>query len=318
MKSDTGVQAVERRLDPRTEELLREIASSGDSCLLRASRRELGDALGRADYRGLATQVGFSSAERELLRTARAEVAYWLNVICFRRLTEDEATGRYCTRLVEGGGEYVPPDLESTRAGLRDARASARELSAVDAPMEDVLERLVAGEFDLSADVRDIAAASLRLHPTFQARHYAVQAEVWTAPSDFTFRAAERILSTARGAGDRAYVSGLLGTLHWLNDRPDRALAAYAGAFESLPSHPEFAARALVMSIYAGECDTAETWIARLRSMSINSRRAVVAVARSVERSMQVRGVAARAASRRVRSSSGSVAQEIFDAYERA
>lgn len=265
MKSETSASTIERRLDPRTEELLREIAASGESCLLRASRRELDDALTRTDYLGLRTELGFSSAERELLRTSRAEVAYWLNVMCFKRLTEDESTRRYCTRLTEGDREYIAPTLDAAKAGLRESSANARDFGAVDAPLDALLERLVASDLAHPIDVRDLAAASLRLHPTFQARHYAVQASVSDqAAVSLALRSSDRLIETSCGRYELGHSLSLAGTINGLAGRSTVALDRYARASELLPTHSELVIRALAAAVHARDDAKAASLAAEL------------------------------------------------------
>ncbi len=249
MKSEPRAQPGERRLDPRTEELLREVALNPDSCLLRAPRRELRDALERADYLGLSTQVGLSSAERELLRTARAEVAYWLNVMCFKRLTDDESTRRHCTRLIEGDREYIPPSLDATRAGLAGAIESARDFRVLDAPIEVVLERLIVGDSVQRADVRDLAAASLRLHPTYQARHYAVQATQFLSDKRLSLQLARQLVQLSRGSLERAYAEAQLGQALFRAGDAQSSCERYQFAAELAPELRELKVRGLSVAV---------------------------------------------------------------------
>lgn len=255
MKSESTTGAVERRLDPRTEEILREVASDSESCLLRASRRELDEALTRADWSGLRTLVGFSSAERELLCTAREEIAYWLNVMCFKRLTEDESTRRYCTRLVEGDREYVAPTLQAVRTGLDESTASARELGAVGAPLEQVLEQLVLGvRADApprAVEVHQLASASLRLHPTFQARHYAVQANQGFGDGVSSIRLARQLAALARGRLERAYSLAQIAQAHSSLGDFVGSCIQYGAAADAAPTMGELRLRALGAAVLA-------------------------------------------------------------------
>jgi hypothetical protein len=255
MKNDTSRDGASITLDPRTEELLREIAADKESCLLRAPRRELEHALVRSDYRGVETTVGFSAAERELLRTARAEVAYWLNVVCFRRLTEDAATRRYCTRLTDGDREYVPASNEelelASRAFAADIEAALRE----EAGAVDVLLRAcrsLSSPSVASPSIAEVASASLRLRPTYQARHYAVQAMIGAADSEHV---AQLAAALSIGTFDRrtlAYAHAVHGTALSLCARPADAMQRYLEAAEHMPSLSEFKLRALVMALQAG------------------------------------------------------------------
>jgi hypothetical protein len=255
MKNDTTRGGASITLDPRTEELLREIAADKDSCLLRAPRRELEHALVRSDYRGVETTVGFSAAERELLRTARAEVAYWLNVVCFRRLTEDAATRRYCTRVIEGDREYVAASIEE----LQLASQAAADDIATGFPEEsgavDVLLRAcksLSSPGFASPTIAELASASLRLHPTYQARHYAVQAMIGTADPDRVAQLAAGLSVDRFDRGTLAYAHAVHGTALSLCARPADAMQRYLEAAAQMPTLSEFKLRALVMALHSG------------------------------------------------------------------
>jgi len=224
---------------------------------LRSNRRELDEALTRNDYRGITTRVGLSSAERELLRTSRAELAYWLNVICFRRLTEDEETKRYCTRFTEGGREYSPPSSEDLSNGACDAIEAAATLGVDDLGAADLLASACAPRLRGSPPGRpgvcELAAASLRLQPTFQARHYAIQCNVTGAGTGRReLGAAARLVELVGTPSDFAHASGLLGTCLGILGQPLQAMQAYLRAAASLPGHSEFLVRSLLEATYAG------------------------------------------------------------------
>jgi hypothetical protein len=62
-------------LDPRAEEILRDIAADPNSCLLRLQPDDLARSLRRGELPDRAGTTGLPRAERELLRAHRAEVA---------------------------------------------------------------------------------------------------------------------------------------------------------------------------------------------------------------------------------------------------
>jgi hypothetical protein len=255
MKNDTSRDGASITLDPRTEELLREIAADKDSCLLRAPRRELEHALVRSDYHGVETTVGFSAAERELLRTARAEVAYWLNVVCFRRLTEDAETRRYCTRLTDGDREFDSPPQGELSHRVRDARASALLPDAELTSAAELISAVVSRTDGAGgpSNVLALAGASLRLHPTFQARHYAIQASQEASQRVVTLARAELLARTSTQRLQRAYAEALQAVSHWLDGRSSVAHSLYLSGSEAVPTFGEFRLRALVMAVLAGQ-----------------------------------------------------------------
>ena len=255
MKNDTTRSGASIALDPRTEELLREIAADKESCLLRAPRRELEHALVRSDYRGVETTVGFSAAERELLRTARAEVAYWLNVVCFRRLTEDAETRRYATRVVEGDSEYVAASNEELELGARAAAADVESALPEEPVAVDVLLRAcksMSAPSLASPTVAELASASLRLHPSYQARHYAVQAMIGTADPERVAQLAASLSTERLDRRTLAYARAVHGTALSLCARPADAMQRYLEAAAQMPTLSEFKLRALVMALQAG------------------------------------------------------------------
>ncbi len=267
MTNETSTAGPVITLDPRTEGLLREIAAQPGACVLRASRRELDDGLLRVDYRGLDTQVGLTAVERELLRTARAELSYWLNVLCYRRLTEDEATQRYYTRLGVGDREYVPPSSEEISSRSRAALASARELRVDEMSTAELLLSAVgslAGEPGARhPGVVELAAASLRLHPTFQARHYALQARVVDAHLvHLALPAAHLLVSASVGRVQLGHSLALTGTLNGVAGRFADALDCYRRAAEVIPEHAELAVRSLVAARHLGDRNAFEFLLA--------------------------------------------------------
>jgi hypothetical protein len=255
MKNDTSRDGASITLDPRTEELLREIAADKESCLLRAPRRELEHALVRSDYRGVETTVGFSAAERELLRTARAEVAYWLNVVCFRRLTEDAATRRYFTTLTENGDERNSHSDAALLSGAESAIESARRTIPAEFDGLEILNVAVRsiGSDDDHPPVVELATASLRLQPSFHARHYAIQAHVH--PVDARRRAtrlASALAALCVNRRELAYAHSLRAMFLALGGDLGLALDSYSTASTLMPTHPEFRLRALFMAIRTG------------------------------------------------------------------
>lgn len=316
MRSDSPIRGAVFTLDPRTEELLREVAADPSSCLLRVPRREVEEALTRTDYRGLSSTVGLSAAERELLRTARAEVAYWLNVVCFRRLTEDEETRVLYSRVADGGSAIDAPSVEIAAHACEGIRESSL---AVDLGEDAALELLANAVSDRAprVSVDALAAASLRLSPSFVARHYALQAIVGQRRASAAHRLAVGLSTTSAARADRAYSHAILGTTLWSLGQLHGARDAYGVAAETMPTHPEFALRALSMAICCDDSDGVRRW-SRAVDAHPNNLAAVSAVTtsiRAVDRDV-FKHAAARA--RRLIAEGATATREVLDAFDRA
>lgn len=266
MRSDSPIRGAVFTLDPRTEELLREVAADPSSCLLRVPRREVEEALTRTDYRGLSSTVGLSLAERELLRTARAELAYWLNVVCFRRLTEDEETRTFTSGVGESDQLLVLPTRAEQSQALRDLRDDFRSVPIDEdedvARCAECVERDADGR-DRRAPVRDIAALGLVLAPSFTARLYTIQSMSESGPVGLAMQAARTLTALCAGRVEKAYALGALGTVEWHRGDVRAALAAYSSAAALMPTLPEFALRAIIMAIHARDLSVVEAFIRR-------------------------------------------------------
>lgn len=104
-------------LDPGLEELLRAVATDPDSTLLRVPRPErLRGLFERADP-GRISSVGRTVAERALLDTHRAELAWLLGEAAMTRLIAGEGDMRFMTHFEPSGRERHP--LNSTELADR-------------------------------------------------------------------------------------------------------------------------------------------------------------------------------------------------------
>jgi len=316
MRSDSPIRGAVFTLDPRTEELLREVAADPSSCLLRVPRREVEEALTRTDYRGLTSTVGLSAAERELLRTARAEVAYWLNVVCFRRLTEDEETRVLYSRVADGGSAINAPSVEVVGHACGEIRENSL---AIDLGEDAAIELLANAVSDSAprVSVDALAAASLRLSPSFVARHYALQVIVGQRRASVAHRLAVALSTTSAARTDRAYSSAILGTSLWSLGQLHGARDAYGAAAETMPTHPEFALRALSMAICCDDSDGVRRW-SRAVDAHPNNLAAVSAVTTSIRAVDKGAFKHAAARARRLIAEGDTATREVLDAFDRA
>jgi hypothetical protein len=313
MRSDSPIRGAVFTLDPRTEELLREVAADPSSCLLRVPRREVEEALTRTDYRGLSSTVGLSAAERELLRTARAEVAYWLNVVCFRRLTEDEETRVYTSRVTEGDRLFSAQSLAEQQLGLEWLKASQGSSGPeFTTTLDDALQLL--GDNKQTAPIEALASLSVRLAPSFSARLYALQSYLSGDGVGFAIRMAEGLSSSGGSRTDRAYALGALGTARYQRNELHHALDSYAAAARLLPSLPEFGLRARAMAVYACDQRAASYWVDHCQDFPRN-RNSMTAVVRSVLASRSQSSIVVRRFASELRAHAGSHTQELFDAF---
>lgn len=172
-------------LDPELEAILREVAADPDSPLLRVTRpqriRGLFERGGKVSERSAL----LGKAERHLVQVYRDEVAWLLRQAALVKLLEGPRGRLYASRYCRGGGEY--PLLKP-----REFRDRAQETAAARSVLDDgssLLELI-----NLCADdplgeeptAADLAAASLRLQPTDEARvlagiDFAHRDSPWTA-----------------------------------------------------------------------------------------------------------------------------------------
>jgi tetratricopeptide (TPR) repeat protein len=153
--------------DPAVEELLREIAADPDSCLLRVPRPAVVQSLAHRQEIVRPTATGLTSAERELLRVHRAEVAKLLREACVLRLASHPCARFELTLFLTGR-------IRTHVAREGDWRASARFYrthSGGDVGVE-LLDACIEPEGLAAVSVSQLAAASMRLCPSDAARIY--------------------------------------------------------------------------------------------------------------------------------------------------
>lgn len=164
------------RLDPKVEELLRAVAADPESCLLRVGRPKVMPALFETSNGVQESSTGLSTAERELLRVGREEVAWLLREHCRYRLTMEPGPGALTSRYRTPSQPGSPLDLRAMRAAaqaVRDAELDGDSSSAL-----QLLETALGSRRAEGTGIVSMALAAHRLVPSDQSRmliaaHYA-------------------------------------------------------------------------------------------------------------------------------------------------
>lgn len=156
------------RIDPRVEEILREIASDPRSSLLRVPRPRVARELFATPARASATSAGLSAAERELLRVHRAEVASLLKEACKRRLAGEARSRDFLSRRL--GTDREVEIIEQAELVARARALRSADLSLAHDPLDDLdplglLERAITDRAGQAPSITQLALASLRLEP---------------------------------------------------------------------------------------------------------------------------------------------------------
>jgi hypothetical protein len=161
--------------EPEIEGLLREIAADPRSTLLRVDRPAVVRGLFDRGLPIRAHATGLTSAERHLLQVHRAELAFMLRQACVSKLyAHPEAKFRLIRNVAPGVRVEAPPPSHWRRNlghELRIARADGIEFEGI-----ELLQSCVAADGFARASVAQLAAASIRLEPTDQARIYSAVA----------------------------------------------------------------------------------------------------------------------------------------------
>jgi len=242
MMSESALQ-----LDPAVEEILRDIASDPDACLLRVPRPRALSALSRGETVELGGVTGLTTAERELVRVHRAEVAYLLRVLCARSLLEAPDSESYVVSA-------SPPDSVPTAEEWRQSAQSTIEAAALikETAGSDLLLRYVTSPDASAGSVSELALASIRLQPTPQARIYValdrmLHGEPWTG-----IRVLEGVL--ARGVSDvlASQVWENLGFARYEQRRLPEALLAFDRAVALDPLRPTPLLNSLAVALQLG------------------------------------------------------------------
>ena len=251
---------LELTLDPRAEELLQEIAADPDACLLRAPRGKFRPSLFASDKAESFTLTGATSAERELVRAHRAEVAYWLRVQCVRQLGSAPQFANHITNRLGATAVVQLPKVAPPVAAMR--AESNRRAHAADGTAEAL--RLLRADSDLNATAGDILVSALtshRLVPCASARRSAVLA----LGLDTQYRAARQMCAREIATqSDREHVARA-----WANDgwtlartkRFDEASEAYWQAWCIAPQNPMSALERLRCCAQTSDVARVRRWL---------------------------------------------------------
>lgn len=234
-------------LDPEVEALLREVAQDPHSTLLRVERpKAIRGLLEREPVVGVAT-AGLTLAERHLVQTKRAEVAYSLRVLSANILAADPRTSG--TLSLHGVTGVFDQNEHSSgmRATLSSVLIDLERMNPVDArPLK--LHR----DMETWPSVLRLSAVAQRLDPTDNARIHAAN---WLS-LEGQYRSEIAILSsilhypTTRHIRSRAQ-SNIGFALHRIGQQ-QRSLAFYRGAHRSDPAHFAAAGSRLIVAAQIG------------------------------------------------------------------
>lgn len=212
--------------DPAVEELLREIAADPDSSLLRVPRPTVVHSLTHRQETVRPTATGLTSAERELLRVHRAEVAKLLREACVLRLSEHPRApatlGRYLTAVRRT--PRVHPEKWRERA------IHLREVADESLNVFDLLDKCIAPNGVETASIAQLVAATLRLEASGTASLYSAIESDLTGESSLALARAESVLATGCTAHSGAHAWQTIGSVHSHDGKPQLARDAYEAA----------------------------------------------------------------------------------------
>lgn len=157
--------------EPEVEALVREIAADPRSSLLKVARPAVVKSLYSREAEVSALATGLTSAERHLLSVFRCEAAKLLREACIYRLATHPEAGFVHSRQLTPSRVLEIPKPKAWRLRARATAADAREYRDNLDGLE-LLEACVTTNTLGTVSVAQLAAASLRLEPTDQARIY--------------------------------------------------------------------------------------------------------------------------------------------------
>lgn len=158
---------------PEIEELLREVASDPRSTLLRVPRPKVLRTFFEHDPTVSQHATGLRAAERELLRTHRDELAKLLREACVMKLYgHPAAKGRMLRHVTATQVLSIPNKVALRERFRRERRSPVGPLGLDDALLLDACTEVDGVD---QPTIGQLAALSLRLHPTTQARIYAAE-----------------------------------------------------------------------------------------------------------------------------------------------
>lgn len=256
-------------LDPRIEEILRDIAKDPRARLLRPDPARLAAAAAAQLEPPSPAQARLRSAERELLAAHRAETAEALRLRAELLLSNPLAAGSTnpAVRFTPGPGRWASnaADVERWRTRTLDPCVSAVTAGVADSRSAEALGQLEGIREEsrgLDPAVR-LAAAAVRLHP--QDRTRATLARVLAA--DGQYLAARRLALgvLADASGPRASLAwDIVGTCAYHIEGAPAALEAYERDLEHGPLRVLPLLIAAVMSLEGRRTDARERCESRL------------------------------------------------------
>lgn len=159
-------------LDPKLEELLREIAAEPDSCLLKMPRARALPALFERGAIVRASSSALNAFEREVLRVHRSELAAHLLRACAYKILEGDKTRHRVNRHAR---RDQPAEIESPKTSQASIQRIAEDSAAQDelADARDLLLHCVREPLGPTPGACELAAAAHRLVPSNEARLWA-------------------------------------------------------------------------------------------------------------------------------------------------
>jgi len=148
-------------LEPKLEELLRDVARDPDSCLLRVDKKASHRALFEIPEAVSENATSLTVAERDLARFYREEVAWLLLELCRYHATEDREYGPAVNSLVvetDHRPTVHPQDLQRRRRSLEPMLTSSDSESPL-------------AQFPFKG-LGEVSALAMRLDPSAAARGY--------------------------------------------------------------------------------------------------------------------------------------------------
>lgn len=169
-------------LDPEIEGLLRELTTDPRSTLLRVPRRGVLRTFFEQDTTAVSEHAtGLLAAERELLHAHREALAKHVREACVMKLFSSPLCAKRLFRYETATTAHQIPNATRWRHDLR----AERRRSSTPRAFRDVelLDRCLEPDEFSTVTVTELAAASLRLQPTAQARIYAAQEVIFLGDS---------------------------------------------------------------------------------------------------------------------------------------
>lgn len=236
-------------LDPEVSELLLDIARDKDSSLLRVPGSKLKKYTATG---GQAGSTSLSSAERHLMQTHRVEVALALRRLCRARLWEHPEARLHVMRPVTRTTFFeVPAQSTSVANGLR-ALAPIQTLDEASGVAE-LLEACIQPTGTPGPSTTQLAAASLRLEPTDQARIYCAIESKYEMDPDNALRILRTVLGSRPSRELEAYALTNLGSIETARSNWRVAFEAYHRSTALVDDRPAPLMSGMVASAFAGD-----------------------------------------------------------------